>query len=198
MVTVAALVVTVTIMSACGSDDTGAALAPAGLAPSQVAPMPGAKKIAQLATSAPVRLQIAAIGVDSRLMQLALREDETMQIPPTGFPAGWFTGGPAPGELGPAVIAGHVDWKGPGVFYDLHKLRLGDQISITRQDGRKPLFRVTRVGHFPKDRFPTNLVYGDLDHPGLRLITCGGSFNVQSGHYEANIIVFADLVTAAG
>jgi len=150
-----------------------------------------------LARSVPVRLQIKAIGVNSGLMDLGLKADGTMQVPPRGFPAGWYTGAPTPGELGPAIIAGHVDMKGPGVFYDLHRLRAGDEVIITRRDGSNPVFRVTRVARFPKDAFPTRLVYGNIDHAGLRLITCGGLFNSRSGHYEDNIVAFADLVAPA-
>jgi len=150
---------------------------------------------ANLPRSVPVRLQIAAIGVDSRLMDLGLKADGTMQVPPSGFPAGWYTGMPTPGQVGPAIIVGHVDWKGPGVFYNLHKLKPGELVAVTRTDGSKPVFRVTRVQQFPKDQFPTKAVYGPLDHAGLRLITCGGTFNSQTGHYEDNIVAFADLVS---
>jgi Sortase domain len=153
--------------------------------------------VAHLSRSVPVRLQIAAIGVDSRLMDLGLKADGTMQVPPSGFPAGWFTGAPTPGELGPAIIAGHVDFKGPGVFYDLHSLKPGDTVTVTRKDGSKPMFRVTRVQQFPKAQFPTKSVYGNIDHAGLRLITCGGSLNSSTGHYEDNIVAFADLVAPA-
>ena len=62
-----------------------------------------------MASSTPIRVQIPAIGVDSELMELGLQADGTMEVPPGGFPAGWYTGAPTPGELGPAVIAGHVD-----------------------------------------------------------------------------------------
>jgi hypothetical protein len=51
-----------------------------------------------LAASAPVRVQIPAIGVDSELMALGLTDDGTLEVPPTGFPAGWFTDAPTPGE----------------------------------------------------------------------------------------------------
>jgi hypothetical protein len=152
---------------------------------------------AYLSRSVPIRVQVSAIGVDSPLMDLGLKVDGTMEVPPSGFPAGWYTGMPTPGERGPAVIVGHVDWKGPGVFYDLHRVKPGDQVIVTRKDGTRPVFRVTRVEQFPKNRFPTKTVYGDIDHAGLRLITCGGSFNRQSGHYEANIVAFADLVPPA-
>jgi hypothetical protein len=154
---------------------------------------PGPVTIA-LARSAPVRLQISAIGVDSTLMPLGLRADGSMEVPAGGFPAGWYTGAPTPGELGPAIIAGHVDMRGPGVFFALHNLKPGDLVTITRADGTRPAFRITRVEAFPKDTFPTKQVFGNINHAGLRLITCGGTFNSGSGHYEDNIVAFADLV----
>jgi sortase (surface protein transpeptidase) len=159
--------------------------------------MPRLVRVDHLAKSAPVRLQIAAIGVDSSLMRLGLRSDGSMQVPAGGFPAGWFTGGPTPGEPGPAVIAGHIDMSGPGVFYHLAKVRPGDWVMVTRADGSKPVFRVSQVSRYPKNQFPTKLVYGNINHPGLRLITCGGTFNPQTGHYEENLVVFADLVGTA-
>lgn len=142
-----------------------------------------------------MHLQIAAIGVSTALIGLGLKADGTMQVPQGGFPAGWYTGAPTPGELGPAIIAGHIDMNGPGVFYNLHNLKPGDKVTVTRKDGSRPVFRVTRVAQFTKAQFPTTLVYGNIDRAGLRLITCGGSFNTQSGHYEDNIVAFADLIS---
>jgi sortase (surface protein transpeptidase) len=147
-----------------------------------------------MAASAPVRLQIPAIGVDSGLIELGLTADGAMAVPPGGFPAGWYTGAPTPGELGPAIIAGHVDWDGPGVFHDLHTLAPDDEVLVTRADGTVAVFRVTRVGQYPKAEFPTDEVYGDIDHAGLRLITCGGVFNRETGHHDDNVVVFAELV----
>jgi sortase (surface protein transpeptidase) len=161
-----------------------------------VAPL--AVEAAHLSKSTPIRLQIPAIGVDSKLMALGLNADGTMEVPPVGFPAGWYTGAPTPGELGPAIIAGHVDWTGPAVFYKLHDLKLDDQVSVTREDGSVAVFRVTRVEQVPKNAFPTALVYGDISFAGLRLITCGGLFNKKIGHYVDNIIVFATFIAPAG
>jgi len=129
-------------------------------------------------------------------MELGLTTDGALEVPPTAFPAGWFTGGPTPGELGPAVIAGHIDWvTGPGVFLKLGDMKSGDLIEVTRSDRTEVVFRVTQVGQYPKDEFPTELVYGNINHAGLRLISCGGSYNRTVGHYEDNIVVFAILVT---
>lgn len=152
-----------------------------------------------LPAAAPVGLRIPAIGVDSMLMDLGLEPDGTLEVPPDGFPAGWYSGSPTPGELGPAIIAGHVDWAGqPGVFFALRDLVAGDEVVITRRDGGTARFHVTRVEQFDKDAFPTEAVYGDLDHAGLRLITCGGSFDAREGSYRDNVVVFAELSASNG
>ena len=170
-------------------------VAPPAVVPSTVAPP--AVEAAHMSKSTPVRVQIPAIGVDSRLMDLGLRADGTMEVPPHGFPAGWYTGGPTPGELGPAIIAGHVDWTGPAVFYNLHNLKPDDLVTVIRKDGSVAVFRVTLVEEFPKNKFPTELVYGNIDFAGLRLITCGGVWNPKIGHYEDNIVAFAEFVAPA-
>ena len=155
---------------------------------------PGWVGAAPMARSSPVRVEIPAIGVDSELMDLGLADDGTMEVPPGGFPAGWYTGAPTPGELGPAIVVGHVDWRGPAVFHDLFALELGDVVLVTREDGSTATFQVTRVEQYAKAAFPTEEVYGDIDHAGLRLITCGGMFNRATGSHDDNIVVFAVLV----
>ena len=144
--------------------------------------------------SAPTRLTIPAIGVDSELMPLGLEPDGSLETPPSAFPAGWFTGAPTPGELGPAIIVGHVRYIEPGVFARLADLRRSDRIDVKRKDGSTATFRVTKVAHFAKAAFPTETVYGNLDHAGLRLITCGG-LDAATNEYDENAVVFAELVS---
>ena len=111
-----------------------------------------------MAAAVPVRIEIAAIDVDSGLMELGLRGDGTLEVPPSADPAGWFTGGPTPGSLGPAVIVGHVDWRSQtGVFYRLASLAVGDEIRVARADGTVAVFRTVAVLQFPKEAFPTAL-----------------------------------------
>ena len=149
-----------------------------------------------MAASVPVAIKIPAIAVDSELIELGLLADGTMEVPPDGDSAGWYDGAPTPGELGPAVIAGHVDWvTGPGVFYDLADVGAGDEVLVTRADGTVAVFVVSTVEEYAKDEFPSDRVYGDIDHAGLRLITCGGSWNARTQHYESNTVVFAELAT---
>lgn len=148
-----------------------------------------------MARSRPVRVVAPAIRLDSPLIDLGLGADGSLDVPPDGTTGGWYTGGPAPGELGPAVLAGHVDWAGrAGVFNNLRRLHPGDRVTVERADGSAAVFGVTKVARFPKSGFPTEAVYGDLGGAGLRLITCGGAFDRRVHSYTDNVVVFADLV----
>jgi hypothetical protein len=153
-----------------------------------------------LPKSTPTGLQIPAIGVSSSLLGLGLNKDGTVQVPPLSkdSKAGWYTGSPTPGELGPALLLGHVDSAeyGPGVFFKLGALHKGDMVNVTRADSTVAVFRIDRVASFPKDHFPTLEVYGNTDNAQLRLITCGGKFDFSARSYESNIVVFASLVSS--
>lgn len=144
----------------------------------------------------PVSVSIPAIDVQSELITVGLTPDGTLEVPQPGpdyDKAAWFDGSPRPGEVGPAVIEGHVDSaeNGPSVFYELGTLAAGDEANVTREDGSAVTFVVYDVQVFPKDDFPTFQVYGNTDGPELRLITCGGPFDSSAGSYTDNTVVFA-------
>jgi sortase (surface protein transpeptidase) len=152
-----------------------------------------------LPESDPVAVSIPRIGVRSRLVDLGLDRDGAMEVPQDPALAGWFSRGPAPGALGPAVIAGHVTWDGaPAVFHRLGTVRRGDQVIVTRKDGETAVFTVTRVARFSKSRFPSRAVYGPIDHAGLRVITCGGTYDAARHRYLDNVVVFARLAAVRG
>jgi sortase (surface protein transpeptidase) len=143
-------------------------------------------------SSPPVRVEIPSIGVSSRLVRLGLNGDGTMEVPRDYALAGWFSGGPMPGEDGPAVIAGHVDSKtGPAVFYRLGQLRRGDTVRVQRADGVWLAFEVTGSARYAKAEFPTEAVFGPVPGQVLRLITCGGEFDRSRGSYLDNVVVSA-------
>ncbi|TYP85913.1 class F sortase [Blastococcus xanthinilyticus] len=142
----------------------------------------------------PVRVRLPAIGVDSALVELGV-DGEGVLVPPTDFArAGWFAAGPTPGEVGPSVIAGHVDSRdGPAVFFRLDQLVAGDEVLVDRVDGTTARFTVTSTERFPKDRFPTQEVYGPTPRAELKLITCGGEFDADRRSYRDNVVVTAVL-----
>ena len=160
------------------------------------APVPDARVFAR---SEPIKVAIPKIGVNATILPLGLTPDGMVQVPPLAKAelAGWYQLGPTPGEIGNAVIVGHVDSKeiGPAVFFRLGALLPGDSIEVIRKDGTVVTFVVDGVKSYPKAAFPTNLVYGPNDVPGLRLVTCGGNFDERTGSYPDNIIAFARLVT---
>lgn len=157
--------------------------------------------VSSLPPSLPVTIDIPAIGVHSSLQSLGQTEDGALEVPQRGpryNDAGWYKYSSTPGSLGPAVIVGHIDSveDGPSVFYRLGLLQPGDEVMVTRSDGLVAVFRVEAVRVYPKDEFPTTLVYGPTPHATLRLITCGGVFDDSSGSYDDNIIVFATMIGA--
>ena len=150
-----------------------------------------------LPVSEPRRIRIPKLDVASSLEQLRRDKDGRMTVPQDPGSAGWYTGGPTPGAPGPAVIAGHVTWdRKPAVFFDLAELRPGDRIDVDRADGTTAVFRVSRLGEYDKAKFPTDQVYGSIDHAGLRLITCGGEYDDRRHRYNSNVVVFATLARA--
>ncbi|WP_327254602.1 class F sortase [Streptomyces sp. NBC_01244] len=172
----------------------GAASAPPAVTPTSApaAPAPAAPKPA----SAPVRVRIPAAGVDaSPLLSLGLAADGTVEVPSVadGDKIGWYDKGVTPGETGPAVLIGHFDTaRGPAVLKDVSKVRIGDEVTVSRADGSTAVFRVRELEQVDKKRFPTDKVYGNTARPELRVITCGGE--ITDGHRPDNIILYADLV----
>lgn len=159
---------------------------------------PVAPKAARgLRPSRPVRLEIPRLGVRTSLLSLGKNPDGTLQVPSIDQvdQAGWYRYGAAPGSRGAAVIAGHIDSRtGPAVFHRLSELRPGDRVAVLRKDKRTAVFQIDRVARVPKSRFPTTEVYGDLAYPGIRLITCGGSFDRTAHQYTENVIAYGHLV----
>lgn len=143
----------------------------------------------------PTGLTVPAIGLaEPALVDLGIAGDGRLQAPEDFDRVGWFTGGAAPGDPGPAVLVGHVDsWRGPAVFFRVRELAPGAEILVPRADGSTVRFVVDAVEQYPKDGFPTERVYGPTADPQLRLITCGGSFDRAAKSYRDNIVVFASL-----
>jgi len=166
-------------------------------------PPPAAVKSSALATplavaehSVPVSLSIPAIGLSVPLSQLGLNPDGTVEVPTNVQEPGWFDQGPTPGQLGAAVILGHVDsYQGPGVFFTLRTLLAGDQVNVTLADGTIAHFAVYTVVQYDKTGFPAALVYDPRGYAALQLVTCGGVFDSQTGHYLSNIVVYTSLVS---
>ena len=153
-----------------------------------------------LSRSVPVRVDIPAIGVHSKLLHLGVTADGTIQVPSLQTDAdlaAWYKYSATPGQIGTSIIEGHVDdLQGPAVFFRLGALHPGNAIDVTLADGITAVFRVTGVREFLKSSFPAATVYAQAHYAALRLITCGGAFDDTTGHYLSSTVVFASLASA--
>lgn len=149
-----------------------------------------------LPAAQPARLRIPSVGIVADFeAPLGIDEKGEVEVPTSFKTVGWYKYGPTPGELGPAVVLGHVDSiNGPEIFYNLRRVELGDRVEIDREDGTTAVFEVTRIQNVAQAEFPTLEIYGDIDHAGLRLITCSGTFDRGIRRYSHNLIVYARLL----
>lgn len=174
------------LLAGCGTD-TAAPPAPAS-----------SSADADAGHSIPAWVDLPSIEARSSLVQLGLNADRTIEVPPVDEPlqAGWYRYSPTPGQVGPAVILGHIDGNHQkGIFWRLHEMKAGDQVQVGRGDGGTLTFTVTKVDQVAKSSFPTEAVYGNTTDPELRLITCGGAYDAANRNYLDNIIVYAKVVT---
>jgi hypothetical protein len=148
-----------------------------------------------LARSQPIHLSIPSLGLSVRLSSLGLNADGTVSVPTNIGEPGWYRLGVTPGQLGTAVILGHVDsYRGPAVFFRLRDLVVGSRVNVGLADGRTAQFRVIGMATYLKANFPDHLVYGTRSYAALQLVTCGGSFDSGTGHYLSNVVVYTALV----
>lgn len=149
-----------------------------------------------LAPAVPTRVRIPDIQVDAPVTRLGLQPDGTLASPPEDDKnlAGWYEAGTAPGAIGTAVIAGHVDLAGgPAVFYGLGALKRGNTVEVQRADGRTAVFTIDAIEVYDRKDFPTRKVYGASGRPELRVVTCGGGFSQEADAYLGNVVVYAHL-----
>jgi hypothetical protein len=146
--------------------------------------------------SVPVLLTIPAIGLAVSVSEVGLNPDGTVEVPTDVQQPGWFQLGPSPGQLGSAVILGHVDsYRGPAVFFQLGSLVDGEQVQVSLADGAVANFAISTVAMYSKTQFPDDQVYASHGYSALQLVTCGGTFDTQTGHYLSNIVVYSSLVS---
>jgi len=150
----------------------------------------GSGAVAENPAPQPVRVVVPAAGIDAALEPVGVDEDRRLVVPPPEL-AGWFEGRAVPGEIGPAVLVGHIDsLEGPAVFHGLDRVEVGDQIHVTDGQGGQVSFAIERVQVVAKTAFPTSQVYDPVDRAEVRLITCWGPFDPEAGSYRDNIIVY--------
>jgi LPXTG-site transpeptidase (sortase) family protein len=165
------------------------------------APAPTATAIPPTATPVPragqpTRVKIPVIRVDAAVEYVGLTPEGAMDVPKDYSQTAWYEPGPRPGEQGNAAIAGHVDSKtGKAVFWDLAKLKPGDEVFIVGDDGAERRFVVTGVQSYGRTDAPLQEIFGPTTSRRLNLITCDSTsnFDRKTGEYAANVVVYTEL-----
>lgn len=144
----------------------------------------------------PMRLQISRIGVDAPIQNVGLAADGSMDVPKNPFNTGWYELGSRPGEIGSAVITGHVDslTGDPAVFADLDKLTIGDIITI-ENEGVSLSFRVREIRIYPAQADATEVFISTDGKAHLNLITCNGTWDTDTNQYTDRLVIFTDYET---
>ena len=143
----------------------------------------------------PRQFDIPKINVSAPIMPVGVDENGKMQLPENINEVGWYSLGFKPGELGNAVISGHLDSAtGAGaIFFHLHELEQGDNLYVTDEIGNQYNFVVTRKEIYEYDKVPLEEVFGESSKKQLNLITCTGQWIASQHNYSHRMIIFSEL-----
>jgi LPXTG-site transpeptidase (sortase) family protein len=142
-----------------------------------------------------VRLVVPDVSIDMPVDPVGVQDDGEMEIPEDADRAGWYRFGPAPSDAeGATVMAGHVDSRrtGIGQFARLRDVAVGSTVTVTTVDGAEHPYRVVDVQQVPKEGAPVAQWFDRTGPARLVLVTCGGAFRRDVGHYVDNVVVTAE------
>ena len=149
----------------------------------------------QAATMAPMSLSARSIGVKGSIRRIQARNG--VVNPPSGRIT-WVSGygRVRPGEVGTAVIAGHVvDGRRPDVFYRLQEIDRGDKVTVWDSDGKPVVYTVTATRVATKTSVSRDPVVwgGNRSVRRIALITCDDDQGYRAdGHRVANFVAIAE------
>lgn len=140
---------------------------------------------------------VMAVGEDAHGAMLA---PEGPNSDPIWFTTFWWEYGAKPGQVGNAVIAGHLDRKdgSPAVFWWLHLLKVGDSIYVRTTQGDTLRYVVTDVEIYlnptggPDDPV-LQRIFGPATTANLNLITCAGDWTGKE--YNKKLVVYTTLAS---
>lgn len=143
----------------------------------------------------PARLRIPALSIDAAVQDVGIGKSGRMAVPTNYSDAGWYRYGPLPGQLGSAVMDGHVDngFGRAGIFARLHELKGGEEIVVENKKGKRVRFVVEAVEEYATADVPLQRVFAEGGPARLVLITCEGSFDPKTKSYDRRLIVYARL-----
>lgn len=143
--------------------------------------------------TAPVIISIPKISLSAYVEPVGVDLAGKMEVPKKDEDVGWYNLGFKPGEMGSAVIDGHLDkvTGAPAIFWNLSKLSVGDEIFVTDQNNKTLKFKVYDKELYSYNDAPIDKIFNSNGQATLNLITCGGTFNQAARNYSSRTIVFS-------
>lgn len=141
----------------------------------------------------PRRLRLPSLDLDLPVVAVGVAGNGEMVVPEDVDDTGWYRHGPAPGEPGNAVVAGHVDSReqGLGAFHRLVDLAVGDRVEVVADDDTTSTWEVTGRQLVDKAEVDPRDLFRRSGRPRLVLVTCGGEFDGSARSYRSNVVVVA-------
>ena len=183
-----------------GAPAVAAATAPEAAPATSAPPLPGrpeesaAAEPAEPADAAvPVRVRVGSVDLRMPVVPKGVAKDGQMALPPRPSTLGWYRFGPAPGEAGSTVLAGHVDTRrdGIGPLARLREVDAGAAVTVLLSDGRRVRYRTVSVRSIDKQSRALASVFDRDGRSRLRIVTCGGEFDRENGGYQENVVLTA-------
>ncbi|MDB5187545.1 MAG: hypothetical protein JWO50_65 [Candidatus Kaiserbacteria bacterium] len=159
--------------------------------------MPPTTSEATSSHALPQRLRIPSLGIDTTIESVGINKNGNMKVPSTYQTVAWYNKGTVPGQIGAAVIIGHLD-NGLGldaVFAHLKDLKPNDRIVVQDADNIEHSFVVTKLETYAYDAAPLNQIFlGENGQRELNLITCSGSWIPNEHNYSDRLVVYTKAV----
>lgn len=164
--------------------------APASATPSP-SPVPTSTTAATPKGRAPVRISIPAIDVASKVVSVGT-SDRVLDIPKKPWVVGWWAAGVGAGSTrGTTVLAAHLTTRryGDGPFVRAKDLRPGDAMRLSVAPGGSEVYTVESVETFVKAALPYQRLFDQGGPARVVLVTCGGTYRPETGHWDSNVVV---------
>ncbi|MEZ4728781.1 MAG: class F sortase [Caldilineaceae bacterium] len=147
------------------------------------------------AIAVPLRLIIPKLALDAPIQAVGQDEMGAMLAPTTADAVTWYEQGARPGEVGNAVVAGHLDQAdgAPAIFSVIDHLAAGDDVIVQAAAGQRHHFVVLDVVDYPFDRAPLSEIFGFTLHRQLNLITCDGQWDPHRQRYSQRLVVYTQF-----
>jgi hypothetical protein len=144
----------------------------------------------------PIRLLIPKLKVDAALETVGQDRSGAMIAPRGADNGAWYKLGVRPGEVGNAVIAGHLDRVdgAPARFWAIEQLASGDLLIVVAADHRQHHFVVVRLAQYSLDSAPMQEIFGFTLRRRLNLITCAGRWDPHRQTYSKRLVVYTEFV----